>query len=133
MSNDLDPQPLVPDDQKSSTVPNPSGLDRRLKERKPLSVRARLALQGKPPLEIRTFDIDAGGVGIISEINLPIHTLCNVFFKLPQPDGTLFNVAAAGTVTYCTFSRTRMGFTSGLAFKEVPELLLCAINNYMKG
>jgi hypothetical protein len=127
-----DPQPLVPDDEEVSPFPSPSDSDRRRKERKPLSVRARMALQGKPPLEIRTFDINTGGVGVITEVNLPVHTLCNVFFKLPQPDGTFFNVAAAGTVTHCTFSRTRMGFTVGVMFQEVPEMLLYAINTYMK-
>lgn len=107
--------------------------ERRQVERKPLSVRVRLALAGRPEMEVRSTDTGASGMSLIVDVNLAPGTACNLAFTLPLPDGGPHKVQVAATVIHSTYSSKRSGFVIGVQFKGASADLQAALARYMKG
>jgi hypothetical protein len=107
--------------------------ERRQTERKPLSVRVRFTLAGKPEMEVRSVDISPTGMSVVVDLNLVPSTTCNVAFGLPQADGSPHKVALSASVAHCTYSGQRSGFVIGLQFKNVPPDTQAALARYVKG
>ena len=107
--------------------------ERRQVERKPLRVRVRMTLAGKPDMEVRAVDVSTAGMSLVVDVNLPPATSCNLTFLLPLPDGGMHPVQVAAVIAHCTYSGQRMGFVIGLQFKGASEDLKAALLRYMKG
>jgi hypothetical protein len=110
-----------------------SGDERRLVERKPLRVRVRVTLAGRPEMEVRSVDVSTGGMSLVVDVNLAPATPCNLSFTLLLPDGSMHKVQIAATVAHCTYSGQRSGFVIGLQFKGASEELKGLLQRYMKG
>jgi c-di-GMP-binding flagellar brake protein YcgR len=107
---------------------SPTGAERRQHERKVLRGSAQLQIAGRPMLAVRMLDLSAGGVGIVSPINLPVKTGCTLRFPLHlQSRGTTTVVEIPSAVTNSIFSGAEDGFKLGLMFKgisvEAAELI----------
>jgi hypothetical protein len=117
----------------SAILTSPSDGERRQVERKPLSVRVRLALAGKPEVEVRSVDISHSGMSVVVEVNLSPGTTCNLAFTLPQPDSGQHKAQVAAVIAHCTYSSKRSGFVIGLQFKGVSADLQAALARYVRG
>jgi len=107
--------------------------DRRQMERKPLSVRVRLAPAGRPEMEVRSLDVAPQRISLIVEVNLAPGTACNLTFALPLSGGSAHKVQVDASVIHSTYSRKRNGFVIGLQFKGASAELQAALGRYMKG
>ena len=107
--------------------------ERRQTERRPLSVRVRFTLAGRPEMEVRSVDISATGMSVVVDLNLALSTACSVAFSLSQADGTQYKVALSASVAHSTYSGQRMGFVTGLQFRNVPSDTQSALARYVKG
>ena len=110
-----------------------SGDERRQVERKPLRVRVRVALAGKPEMEVRSVDVSTGGMSLVVDVSLAPTTSCNLSFTLLLSDGSMHKVQIAAVVAHCTYSGQRSGFVIGLQFKGASEDLNALLQRYMKG
>jgi c-di-GMP-binding flagellar brake protein YcgR len=106
--------------------------ERRQVERKSLRVRVRVALAGKPDMEVRAVDVSTGGMSLVVDLNLAPATSCHLSFMLPLPDGGMHQVQIAAVIAHCTYSGQRSGFVIGLQFKGASEDLKAALLRYVK-
>ena len=107
--------------------------ERRQVERKPLSVRVRMALQGKPEMEVRSVDISVGGMSLTLDINLVPGTPCQLSFSMQLPNGDIHKIQAEAAVAHCTYSSKRSGFVTGVQFKRISSDAQALVARYMKG
>jgi len=107
--------------------------ERRQVERKPLRVRVRMALAGKPEAEVRAVDVSTGGMSLVVDLNLATGTPCNLAFTLQLPDSSLHKVQVGAVIVHSTYCGLRSGFVIGLQFKGASESLKAALLRYVKG
>jgi hypothetical protein len=65
-----------------------TGAERRQNDRKPLRTTAQLVFPSQPPLEVRTWDISPGGIGILASANPPPKLRCVIRFQVPRSTGS---------------------------------------------
>jgi c-di-GMP-binding flagellar brake protein YcgR len=111
---------------------NPQAMENRRKSfRKPFSVAGQMAWPPKPALEVRYVDISLGGVGLVSDLNIPPHSHIHLKFKIMLSNGTMHPFVVEGKVAHSTFSSVRRGFILGVSFIRPSDKLLDTIKNYM--
>ena len=123
----VEPQPLVPPDLEGEG----SGPNARKYRRVNVNVRAKMVQAGRPPEDARLCDLSMGGLGLITERNIPMAAVCHVKFRLTMPSGVLFTVVAAAQTTYSAYSAHHHGFKTGMRFGKLPEPAIAAITEFI--
>lgn len=107
--------------------------ERRRHERKPLRASALLQLPDGAPLQVRTVDVSAGGLGVVSPVNINPRLPCMVRVNLPvNPSGQAL-LEAQATIAYCVLSGSESGFLIGLQFLNLPVASARAIALFLGG
>ena len=112
-------------------TPAPSS-ERRTEYRKPLRTRVNLAFSDRRPADGRAFDVAAGGMGVVLDVNLPIGTMCSVSFSLLFKDGHSVAGKTNAKVAYCVLSGKEHGFKIGLQFTNISEQLATSVVRYLE-
>lgn len=94
--------------------------DRRRDERRLFRGGAVWAPVGQSPAQVRTVDLSASGIALVSSTNPPIGCRCRVHFYLPMREGGNKAVDLMATVARSSFSAAEGGFRVGLEF-EAPD------------
>lgn len=91
-----------------------------------------MLLPGAGPIDIRTVDISAGGMGIIASVNPQAGVTCLLRLALPlKPHGsTVIDVQAK--ITNSVFGNSENGFKVGLQFTNLSESATSAIDKFLQ-
>jgi hypothetical protein len=107
-------------------------LERREFERKFLRGPARITPIGMRPWIVRTLDISAGGVCIVSSVNLQPKQLLKIEFNLlVRKTGAYTGLGLQAMVAYSAFSQTEDGFKLGLQFALLTDTHKSLILQYL--
>ncbi|GAA0745921.1 PilZ domain-containing protein [Ideonella azotifigens] len=109
------------------------GAERRLHERKPLRGTAQLVFPSQPPLEVRTWDISAGGIAIIASANPPPKLRCVIRFVVPLLTGGGTPVEVKVQVAHSVLSSNHGAFMVGLQFEGLSAAGEQAVARFLKG
>jgi c-di-GMP-binding flagellar brake protein YcgR len=107
---------------------------RRAHQRAILRAPAQLIVPRQPPIDVRTADVSAGGLAIITQFNPPKHATCSVIFTLPDrqhPGRGGLLVRAEAVVAHTTLSSSEGGFRVGLTFLSLTPEALAAIESFV--
>lgn len=108
------------------------GEERRVFERKTLRGPARIVLSGMPTTIVRVLDISLGGMGVVSDSNIPVKKSFQIEFNiLVRKKNTIAGIRAAAVVTHVAFSNDEGGFKVGLQFIGLTELQKQLIIQYI--
>ena len=107
--------------------------ERRAELRRPLRVRVRLRLPGQAPVEWRSVDLSAGGIGLVGDLNLPRGLDCSVGFTLRLANGSSHEVDCNATIAHTVFSSAHDGFIIGLQFRDPSPDLQSVLRRYLRG
>jgi hypothetical protein len=102
--------------------------NRRLYARKVLRRAATVALPGGAERDVKTWDLGADGMSILSPKPIPPGTRCRLSFELPQGDKST-PVSVPGKVVYCSFSGAD-GFKVGISFVDMDADSVAAIAQF---
>ena len=91
-----------------------------------------LVLAQAQMLEVRTLDLGAGGIALLSRSNLSLRGSCAVKFSIPRrPQGyDLFEIA--GVIVHCIYSQREAGFKVGVQFDHQPEAFRRAFATFLR-
>jgi len=125
----LRPTPLIPrvDDERDGTLIPGQRKFRRVN----CNVRAKMMQSGQPPEDVRLCDLSLGGIGLITQRNIPMASVCHVKFRLTMPSGHLFTVVAAAQAIYSAYNARQHGFKTGLRFGKLPDEAVAAITEFI--
>jgi c-di-GMP-binding flagellar brake protein YcgR len=90
--------------------------DRRVHDRRPLRIPARVLLPNDQAFEVRTMDIGAGGMGIIAGANPKAGTVFAIQFNLPGKTGGGSPLHVKVKVANSVLGIDEDGFKIGLQF-----------------
>lgn len=107
--------------------------DRRGEERRLYRAGALWAPVGLAPLQARTLDLSVSGLGLVSPVNPPVGTRCQVRFVVPTRDHGPMTIDAMAKVARSIFSSAEDGFRVGLMFEPLPEEATRAIQRFVRG
>ena len=114
------------------TRPPATGRERRQFERVAFRGIAYLIVAGHPPLEVRTFDIGLGGIGIVASGNPPANLSCTVRVAIPvRPCGTA-TIELRANVVHSILSGNEDGFKIGLQFVHLPASAESTIKEFLR-
>ncbi|MDD0811724.1 PilZ domain-containing protein [Curvibacter sp. RS43] len=94
--------------------------ERRIQNRKLIRVPALLELSGRPPLNVRTVELSASGLGLACAVNLAPGLTCTVRLRLIGGEGSV-ELALPGQLTYSVLSQRDGGFRLGVQFKNLSD------------
>lgn len=94
---------------------------------------AQLVFPSQPPLEVRTWDISAGGIAIIASVNPPPNLRCVIRFLVPLLAGGSTPVEVKVQVAHSVLSSSHGAFMVGLQFDGLPVAGEQAIARFLKG
>lgn len=103
--------------------------DQRTSARKILKVRAVLAMEGQPPVQVRTTDIGSNGVSLTVPHPLQTGQTGQVGFDL-LVDGAPFPLHARVKVMYCIFSNGE--FKAGFQFMNLDLNALSQVSRFLR-
>ena len=101
----------------------------RQSQRKPLKVKALLAMDGQPPVAGRTLDINANGVCVAQEQPCQVGRAGTIKFDIFY-DGKPNSITAKVKVAYCIFSSGE--FKLGLTFVNLDLNAMSVVAKYLK-
>ncbi|MES2129522.1 MAG: PilZ domain-containing protein [Pseudomonadota bacterium] len=103
--------------------------EQRVSQRRPLKVKAMLAMEGAAPMTARTVDIGTSGVCLTVDSPLQVGQVGQVGFEL-YFDGKATVVNARAKVAYCIFSGGE--FKIGLSFVNLGIDAVSTIAKYLR-
>jgi c-di-GMP-binding flagellar brake protein YcgR len=96
--------------------------DRRRDERRLFRGGALWAPMGSSPTQVRTVDLSASGIALVSTINPAIGCRCRVRFAIPTREGVSLTIDVMARVVRASFSGAEDGFRVGIEFDTLePE------------
>ena len=107
------------------------GSDRRSGERKAFRAPALLRLPDRQVLEVRTFDISVGGIGVVTPWNLKLDAVCDIRVRPPIISEGMEVLLARGRIAHSILSGKEKGFMIGLEFTEIPPDMSELIKQYV--
>jgi hypothetical protein len=108
------------------------GIDERRKTpRKAFFVMGQIAIPQRGGMAVRYLDISTGGVGLVSDLNIPARTRVHLKFTIMMADSSLYPFVVQAEVAHSTFSSLRRGFVIGLIFLNPTDELLMTIKQYI--
>jgi c-di-GMP-binding flagellar brake protein YcgR len=106
--------------------------ERREYDRRPMKGRARVTMEGRPPMMVSIIDISLGGLSVVSHLNLPNKLAIKVEFNiLLRKTGDFAGMRTAAVVAYSAFSHEERGFKLGLQFTGLSDHSKAAIQQYV--
>lgn len=116
-----------------SDISSPTpGSERRQHRRAVLRCPAQMLLPGAGPIEVRTVDISAGGMGIVAAVNPPSGVTCLLRMSIPlKPQGSAV-IDVQAKVTHSVFGNSENGFKVGLQFTNLSESATSAIDKFLQ-
>ncbi|NBW79556.1 MAG: PilZ domain-containing protein [Betaproteobacteria bacterium] len=105
--------------------------ERRKTARKTFFVMGQIALPTRGPMAVRYLDISTGGVGLVSDLNIPARTRVHLKFTIMLADSSFYPFVVQAEVAHSTFSSLRRGFVIGLIFLNPTDELLMTIKQYI--
>jgi len=112
---------------------NPRGLEERQHVRRVLRTMAQLIVAGSPPFQVRTLDISAGGMAILTTVQPPRGLNCTVQLSLPQTGREPVAMALPVTVAHSIFSSGKEGVKVGLSFNALPPDAAAMVQRFVDG
>lgn len=103
--------------------------DQRTSARKILKTKAKLAIDGQPPVPARTADISSAGMSVTVDEPCRSGVLCTVAFDLLQ-DGKPVPIMARSKVAYCILSGGQ--FKVGLTFQNLDMGAMSTISKFLR-
>jgi len=110
------------------TTPGP---DRRLTPRRDLRMKALWRRPGTEFVEVRTIDISATGIGLISDVNIPEGETCSVLIALPVSAGRSVNMQITGSVAHSILNGQTSQFKIGVLFVQLPPQTAATIREFV--
>ena len=110
-----------------------SGGERRLHKRRTLRTIAHVVLPDQQLVEVRTFDISAGGLGIIAALNPQAGATFSIRMKLVAGSTSSTLIEAPVMVTHSIFGAAEQGFKIGLRFLKLDPEARAVIMQYLDG
>lgn len=90
-----------------------------------------IVLSGEARFPVRTFDISAGGLGIVASANPRTGTGLEVDFSVPlRPKGST-PLRLSAKVAHSVLAGSEGGFKIGLVFTDLPKEAAQAIMDYI--
>ncbi|WP_298232721.1 PilZ domain-containing protein [uncultured Azohydromonas sp.] len=108
-----------------------AGIDRRLGERKKFRAPALLRLPDRQVIEVRTFDISVGGIGVVTPMNLRQDVVCDIRVRPPILSEGMEVLLARGRIAHSILSGKEKGFLIGLEFVEIASSMREIIKQYV--
>lgn len=106
--------------------------DRRVHDRRPLRIPARVLLPGDQSFEVRTSDIGAGGMGIVAGANPKVGTVFALQFSLPsKTNGNPAALQVKVKVANSILGVDQGGFKIGLQFLALDPASERVIRQYL--
>lgn len=104
--------------------------EQRQTPRKVLRVKINVAIDGAPPMVVRSMDVGANGMAISCPMQIPVGIGCFLAFDIYH-GGRNSSVATRGKVMYCIYS-AQDGFKVGIQFQNIDLPSATAIARYME-
>jgi c-di-GMP-binding flagellar brake protein YcgR len=114
-----------------TTEDEPQGAERRQYVRRPFRGLAYLVFPGAESIEVRTFDLSVGGVGIIVPTNPPHLATCVIRLSIPVNGAARKSFEAKTQVVHSLLSSSERGFKVGLRFMGLDAAMATAIIRYV--
>jgi c-di-GMP-binding flagellar brake protein YcgR len=108
-----------------------AGFDRRTSARRAFRAPALLRLPDRQVLEVRTFDISVGGIGVVTPFNLKAAGVCDIRVRPPILTGGVDVLLARARIAHSILSGKEKGFMIGLEFTEIASDLADLIKQYV--
>lgn len=122
---------LQPADLKAAITPEAADEpERRAAARKAMRTRVVVICPGAAPVECRSIDISASGMGIVSPVNFTSGSAGTMYFLLVVA-GTAEKMTAAATFPYCMYSGQHGGFKTGAHFTRLEPKLAKALARFL--
>ena len=112
---------------------SPGGFDVRQHARRLYRATAQLIVVGSPPFTVRTVDISAGGMAILTTVQPPRGLNCTVLLSLPQTGREPVALELPVTVSHSIFSRGEEGVKVGLSFNGLAPDKVAVIQKFVDG
>lgn len=109
-----------------------NGIENRAHMRRPLRTRGTLLFAGNQPLPIRTLDVSAGGLCLVSEIAIPAKITGLLEVNVPVGNGHFEKMQVNIQVMYSIFCNKEDGFKVGVFFIKPPANLIAAIQKMFR-
>jgi hypothetical protein len=96
--------------------------------------RVDIAMDNRAPIEARSFDISAEGVGVIIDVSLANSTSCTLTFHLPLASsdaGETLAIELRAVVIYSMLSGKMGGFKTGMKIIDPSEKVSDAIRSFL--
>lgn len=103
--------------------------DQRTSARKILKVKAKLMIDGVPPVAVRTVDIASNGMSVAVEEPCRTGLMCTIAFDLLL-DGKPTPINARSKIAYCILSGGQ--FKVGLTFQNLDMGASSAISKFLR-
>lgn len=103
--------------------------DRRSGQRRPIKTKALLVVESAAPVQVRTMDISANGLGISTQEPLRAGVPVSVKFEL-YVDGQGHTIIGRGLIAYCIFSGGE--YKAGITFTQLDLTALTLISKYIR-
>ncbi len=105
------------------TIIDPNAPEQRRNARWQLKTSAQLIVNNNQVVQVRTLDISAGGLSIITQSVLPMGTAVQINLMLPTWNGPLVPMSVRGTVVNSSLDGRNGGFRIGVQFTEIDPAL----------
>ncbi len=109
------------------------GQELRLHARRVLRTTAQLMVPGSPPFSVRTIDISAGGLAIVTTVQPPKGLHCTVLLSLPQTGREPVAMALRVIVAHSIFSSGEEGVKIGLSFNALAPEAVAMVQRFVDG
>lgn len=109
-----------------------TGIERRQHTRRVLRTTAHVLLPDNKRVEVRTFDISAGGLGIVAAINPKAGSTFNIRLNLVLTSTGSTTIEAPVEVTHSVFGSVEQGFKIGLRFLKLESSAISAIALFLE-
>lgn len=109
------------------------GQEFRQHARRSLRTTAQLIVAGSPAFPVRTVDISAGGMAILTTVQPPRGLNCTVLLSLPQTGREPVAIELPVTVAHSIFSSGEEGVKVGLSFNALPPDAAALVQRFVDG
>lgn len=100
-------------------ITDPSAPEQRRNPRWQLKTAAQLIVNSNQVVQVRTLDISAGGLSVITQFALPMGTVVQINLMLPTWNGPIVPMSVRASVMNCSLDGRNGGFRIGMQFTEI--------------
>lgn len=104
-------------------ITDPTANEQRRNPRWQLKTAAQLIVNKNQVIQVRTLDISAGGLSIVTQFSLPTGTAVQINLMLPTWNGPIVPMSVRATVMNSSLDGRNGGFRIGVQFTEIDSAL----------